>query len=43
MLLVKVNRKPYMGNPIVSYAFYLSDLESSMSRPLTFLKLMPRG
>ncbi len=40
MLLVNINRKPYMRIPIVLITFDLSDLERSVSRSLGFGKLI---
>ena len=42
MLLLKINWKPYMGNPMTLSNFTLSDLERSKSRLLKFQSLTSR-
>ncbi len=42
MLLLNINRKPYMGSPMTLSHLTLSDLESSMSRSIRFQRLISR-
>ena len=42
MLLLNINRKPYMGSPIALSHLTLSDLERSRSRPPRFQSLLSR-
>ena len=42
MLLLNINRKPYMGSPIAHLHLTLSDLERSKSRSLRFRSLISR-
>ncbi len=40
MLLLNINRKPYMGSPVTLSHLTLSDLERSNSRSLRFQSLI---
>ena len=43
MLLLNINRKPCMGNPVALSHLTFSDLEMSKSRALIFQSLMSRN
>ncbi len=42
MLLLNINRKPYMGSPMTPSHLTLSDLERPISKSLRFQRLISR-